>query len=45
MIQSVSMNLICIVPPQNDNNFPETLKYFNFDNILKALDFLMNVQH
>ena len=45
MIQSMSMNLICIVQPQNDNNFPETLKCFNFDNILKALDFLMIVQH
>ena len=45
MIQSMSINLICIVPSQNDNNFPETLKYFNFDNIFKALDFLINVQH
>ena len=44
MIQTMSMNLICILPPQNDNNFPETLKYFNSDKILKALEFLMNLQ-
>ena len=35
----MSMNLICMVPPQNDNNVPETFKYFNPNEILKALDF------
>ena len=33
------MNLISIVSPQNNNNFPETFKYLNSDKILKALEF------
>ena len=45
MIQSMSMNQICIVLPQNDNNFPETFKYFSSEKIIKALGFLINVQH
>ena len=45
MIQSMSMNQICIVLPQNDDNFPETFKYFNCDKIIKALGVLINVQH
>ena len=46
MIQSMSMNLMCTVLPQNDNNFPKAfIKYFNSDKILKALVFLINVQH
>ena len=41
MIQSMSMNLMCTVLPQNDNNFPKTFIY----KILKALVFLINVQY
>ena len=44
MIQSMSMNQICIVLPQNDDNFPETFKYFHSDKILKVLGVLINVQ-
>ena len=33
MILSISMNLVSIVPPENDNTFFETFKYFNFDRI------------
>ena len=45
MIQSMSMNQICIVLPQNEDNFPESFKYFNSDKIIKALGVLINVQH
>ena len=33
------MNLVPIIPPQNDNNFPETFKYFDSDKSWKALGF------
>ena len=38
------MNL-SIVSPQNNNNFPETFKYFNCDKILKASEFCNEYAH
>ena len=39
------MNLVSIVPPQNDNNFPETFKYVNSDKSISVPDLVSCFYH